>query len=92
MSSENECKRTEEKDTASKPDTVLPREPSRRRRTRDAACAALQLCVVRRRARPLSRLGLACATPATYEEVSGGARTTSSVVRRTSALGAGSFW
>ena len=54
-----------------------------RRRTRHAACSA----ALRRRARPLSR-----ATPATYEDVSGGAHATSGVVRRTSALGAGSFW
>ena len=45
------------------------------------------LLALRRRARPLAR-----ATPATYEDVSGGAHTTSGVVRRTSALGAGSFW
>ena len=47
------------------------------------ACSA----ALRRRARPFAR-----ATPATYEDVSGGARATSGVVRRTSALGAGSFW
>eukprot|EP00964_Phaeocystis_antarctica_P052315 scaffold30615_cov64-Phaeocystis_antarctica.AAC.5 len=46
-----------------------------RRRTQHAACSA----ALRRRARPLAR-----ATPTTYEDVSGGARTTSRVVRRTS--------
>ena len=65
------------------PPCQRPRVPPRRRRTRHAACSA----ALRRRARPLSR-----ATPATYEDVSGGAHATSGVVRRTSALGAGSFW
>ena len=36
--------------------------------------------------------GLARATPARHKKASGGARTTSGVVRRTTALGSGSFW
>ena len=65
------------------PPCQRPREPPRRRRTRHDACSAARS----KRARPLAR-----ATPATYEDASGGARTTSGVVKRTSALGAGSFW
>ena len=65
----------------------LPRERPRRRRVLVRGTLLLLCRALRKRARPLAR-----ATPATYEDVPGGARTASGVERRASALGAGSVW